>query len=420
MKISLNLNSIVSGYDSNTNFQSLEYYKLALHQWRSQIKLRSREQIILGPELLIVDEQLKKLDKEYLEIATLGRVGVGKSSLLNALLGKSHFPTSIAHGSTRTQSSILWKDYIKGDNLVELIDTPGIDEISAAAREHLALRVALSAHMVLFVIDSDLTNIDLYHIKNLITWGKPVIVVLNRIDYYLEKEKNHLIDSIAAKLPKCQMGIKLVAVEAAPRIASLSPNGKFHGKRQPSRIESLKQVLKQDLEGYGKEMVILNAFQTVNQFNNLLCRWRLQQKKYSAQKIIGIYAIIGSLGIIVNPNISVDLIFILILNTILIYHLSEIYSLKLNESKLKRLIIKIATHITLFGGISLGIQLFLLFLNKDSSMLSPRSNNFYIFSTVTITISHIFSTIYICRSIGNLTAVELLCTDYLLTRKFIP
>ena len=66
-------------------------------------------------------------------MAVFGRVGVGKSSLLNALLEEDHFSTDVAHGCTRRQErQRLAARRSAGLEGVVLVDTPGIDEIAAA------------------------------------------------------------------------------------------------------------------------------------------------------------------------------------------------------------------------------------------------------------------------------------------------
>ena len=105
--------------------------ELLLAQWRSELTLSARERAVLAPELQALDRQLQALDQRRLRVAVFGRVGVGKSSLLNALLGRSTFATDVAHGCTRHQERAAWPVDIPGLRAVELVDTPGIDVIAA-------------------------------------------------------------------------------------------------------------------------------------------------------------------------------------------------------------------------------------------------------------------------------------------------
>ena len=50
----------------------------------------------------------EKLRQSEIHIAAFGRVGTGKSSLLNALLGRTVFSTSPLHGETTSQQRSHW------------------------------------------------------------------------------------------------------------------------------------------------------------------------------------------------------------------------------------------------------------------------------------------------------------------------
>ena len=57
-----------------------------LKQWRRELTLNGREQNLLAGERLALDRQLKRLEQRHLRIAVIGRVGVGKSSLILSLI----------------------------------------------------------------------------------------------------------------------------------------------------------------------------------------------------------------------------------------------------------------------------------------------------------------------------------------------
>ena len=139
-----------------------ERCRLLLRRWRCQLQLSAREQTLLGGQLVSFDRQMQRLDNLRPRIAVFGRVGVGKSSLLNALLGQHRFATDVAHGCTRQQQSNPWQQSIAGLSGLDVVDTPGIDEVSAPARARFANRIALGSDLVLFVLDGDLSMVGLY------------------------------------------------------------------------------------------------------------------------------------------------------------------------------------------------------------------------------------------------------------------
>jgi len=113
----------------------------------------------LKAEYTQVKSMLDKLENGHIHIAVFGRVSVGKSSVLNALIGKTVFSTSILHGETKTVDMQNWAEYHDGG--VYLFDTPGINEIDGEDREAMAHNVAERVDLVLFVVDSDLTDVNI-------------------------------------------------------------------------------------------------------------------------------------------------------------------------------------------------------------------------------------------------------------------
>ena len=105
---------------------------------------------LMKPELEALNSTLNKLDSNVIRIAAFGLVSRGKSAVLNALLGEKILQTGPLNGVTQWPRSVRWQP--GGKVLVELIDTPGLDEIEGESRADMAREVVHQADLILFVV----------------------------------------------------------------------------------------------------------------------------------------------------------------------------------------------------------------------------------------------------------------------------
>ena len=146
----------------------------------------------------LLDRQLQRLQQRRLRIALFGRVGVGKSSLINALIRRPLLAADVAPGSTRRQQAVDWPGDCRADQ-GELVDTPGIDEIDAAGRARLA-SVAMGPIWAAGGGQRP-DPADLAALRTLLESGKPLQLVLNRSDRWPEQER---ANCCAASAPGCR------------------------------------------------------------------------------------------------------------------------------------------------------------------------------------------------------------------------
>ena len=161
----------------------------------------------LEQEIERLTHLLDKLDQSVIQIAAFGMVGRGKSSVLNALLGEDIFQVGPLHGVTRSVGTAKWQlEVLSEDGLlsrailpsiqqsqIQLLDTPGIDEVSGESREALACKIAQQVDIVLFIIAGDLTQVEYKALCQLREAGKPIILVFNKIDQYPETDRQAIL-----------------------------------------------------------------------------------------------------------------------------------------------------------------------------------------------------------------------------------
>lgn len=385
-----------------------ERIALLLRRWRAQLTLTPREASLLAPELSSLDRQLRRLADRRLRVAVFGRVGVGKSSLLNALLGQERFATDVAHGCTRQQQDHPWLAAIGGLAGVELVDTPGIDEIAAAARARLAARVALGSDLVLLVLDADLSRVELEALEQLLAWGKPLLLVLNRSDCWPSGELEALLASIRRRLPAAAMELTLIAVAAAPRRARLRADGRVRSEPDTPRIEPLRQVLEPLLEQQGELLLALQALRAADRFNQSLHRQRLRLGRRRAEALIGQFAALKASGVAANPVPLLDLAGGVACDSALVLQLSRLYGLPMTRSAAAELLKRLSGHNALLGGAQLGIQLLLGSLRQLLLLAAPLSGGLSLAPAAPVAVAQAALAVATTRRTGRLAALALL------------
>jgi len=117
-------------------------------------------------------------------VAVVGRPNVGKSTLINAIMGSK--VSIVTHKPQTTRHRIL-AVYTTGDTQVIFVDTPGLHRKAGKAMNRLMNRAAANAladaDLVLFVSEAmRWTDEDADVLKRLRSVDAPVVAVLNKVD----------------------------------------------------------------------------------------------------------------------------------------------------------------------------------------------------------------------------------------------
>ena len=380
---------------------TVERCQLLLEHWRSQLQLSPRDQGLLGGELRLLDRQLQRLQQRRLRIALFGRVGVGKSSLINALIRRPLLATDVAHGSTRHQQAVDWPVEIAGLTRVELVDTPGIDEIDAAGRARLASRVAMGADLVLLVVDSDLTRADLEALQTLLESGKPLQLVLNRSDRWPEQERAELLRSIRARLP---VDLPITAAAAAPRSPQIQADGRVRSTITTPQVQDLQKQLCRQLENEGTLLLAIQSLRQADRFQRACQALRLQQHRRTAQSLIGRYAAAKATGVAVNPVMALDMAGGMACDTALVLQLSRLYNLPMTPAAARLLLTRLSSHNALLGGVQLGLAA----LKQALMLLVPVSGGGSLAPAAPVALAQAALAVHASRQTGRLVAQQLL------------
>jgi GTPase SAR1 family protein len=158
-----------------------------------------------------------------LHVTLFGRVSSGKSSVVRALVPGAEPATGPRAGTTRAAGHYRWTSPA-GDTLV-LTDLPGLHEpdgsLDRSAREE-----ATRAHVVVYIVDGDLTREQYDELRELLALGKPLVLALNKMDLYdadaVAAIRSRLVERVAGA-----ERVQVVAVSAATtkEVLRVGPDG---------------------------------------------------------------------------------------------------------------------------------------------------------------------------------------------------
>jgi GTPase len=353
-------------------------YKQAQNSLRNlvaNLDLTSVEQAGLEADIEHLSEMLDKLKQSVVQIAAFGMVGRGKSSVLNALLGKDVFTAGPLHGVTKSADSANWNwdedgqnperlnsntniqlFNLKGSNSarIQLIDTPGIDEVDGETREALAQKVAKQVDLILFIIAGDLTKVEYDALARLREFGKPMLLVFNKIDQYPEADRLAIYEKIKnERVRQLLSPDEIVMVAASPLIveAVKGVDGRVKTQRHRGKpqIESLKLKILDLLDREGKSLVALNTMLYANEVNEQLVQRKMEIREEAADRLIQKGVMTKAVAIALNPVSAIDLFAGAVIDVATILSLSRLYGIPMTQKGAIDLLKNIALAM---GGIS--------------------------------------------------------------------
>src|SRR5882724_9507160 len=124
-------------------------------------------------------------------VAILGRPNVGKSTLVNALVGRK---ITIVSAKPQTTRHRILGVVNRADAQLVLVDTPGLHESTRRVMNQYMNRVAISssqdADVILFVIEAmRFTEEDMWVWERVRGLKQPLFLVINKVDRVFPKEQ---------------------------------------------------------------------------------------------------------------------------------------------------------------------------------------------------------------------------------------
>ncbi len=133
---------------------------------------------------------------DLIKIAILGKPNVGKSTLLNSILGEKKNIISKIPGTTR---DFLYSFFYNKNNNYIILDTPGIDKNYKYTKIY--FNKLFTFKIIIYIIDINigLSKYDLLNLNLILDSGKILLLVFNKCDYYPKLNKNLYIKYLHIK-----------------------------------------------------------------------------------------------------------------------------------------------------------------------------------------------------------------------------
>lgn len=367
--------------------QSLNWYASQRRHWNYPPNLELQGAV--RQDIQAMHQALAKLEQRVFKIAAFGLVSRGKSTVINALLGEKRLETGPLHGVTQWPQSVRWcsNDKIQ----IDLIDTPGLDEIAGGARAAMAQTVAHQADLILFVIAGDITQTEFTALQTLRQAQKPLLLVFNKIDLYPEQDQQQIFAQLQSLTPAGEDSpifsaedIVLVAAEPPPIMVRVeygnSPKGsrpspalEERWEKPAPQLDQLRQKIFTILNRDGSQLLALNALRQVEQAEKNIATKTIEIRTAEADQLIGKYMRYKALAIAMNPIGLLDLTASLITDLLLIRSLARMYGLPITSYEAGRIWKKVLIGA---GGILLSQWVSALFLGlqKTASLVENPGN----------------------------------------------
>lgn len=349
-----------------------------LNRYAQKLRLSKRNsdtvelQASLKTDLNEISNALDKLNYTLLRIAVFGLVSRGKSAVVNALLGQKLLPTGPLHGVTQYPRSVYWS--VPNGSLpnatlqVELVDTPGLDEVGGQTRATMAREVAYQADLILFVIAGDLTRTEYLALAELQESRKPILLVFNKADLFPDQDRQAIYRKLQALFDQegfAQAGgrdrpflrpedIVLVSAEPPPLQVQVewADGSVTHEWETPQpQISELRHKLVSIITQEGKSLMAINALRLAREREAAIAHKTLQLHADEAEDLIWQFTRWKAIAVAVNPIAVLDLLGGAVTDLLMIRALAKLYGLPMTNHEANRLLRSILYSA---GGLLLG------------------------------------------------------------------
>lgn len=295
------------------------------------------------------------LARGEIQVVVFGTGSAGKTSLVNAIMGRIVGQVNAPMGTTQVGETYCLR--LKGlERKILITDTPGILEAGVAGteREQLARALATEADLLLFVVDNDLRRSEYEPLKGLAEIGKRSLLVLNKTDLYTDEDQEAILTKLRQRVKDYIASNDVVAIAANPQPAQLETGEIFQPEPDiVSLLRRMASVLRAEGEDLVADNILLQSLRLGEEARKLID----SQRRRQADKIVDRYQWIGAGVVSVTPLPVVDLLATAAVNAQMVVEIGRVYGCDLNMERGRELALSLGKTIAGLGIVKGAIEL---------------------------------------------------------------
>ena len=280
-------------------------------------------------------ELQQRQQRETIYVVLFGPVSAGKSSLIKALTGDASIETDPRAGTTRYIAHYALPDDEQAD--ITLTDAPGIldtdpDKVARARDE------ARRAHLVVYVTDGELTRDQYQEISELLAFGRPLVIALNKIDRYAPEDLEAIKRRIAERAPD----VPVIAVRAGgtEEVIRVMPDGSEQrvARERPADISALRDAIRDAATRRGRRLTELRDQSLLSLGAEKLHASIAEYRRGQAEKLVKQYTRKAMLGAMAAVTPGTDLLIQGYLGVSMAKALANLYEVRVREMDLEQFV----------------------------------------------------------------------------------
>lgn len=265
-------------------------------------------------------------------ISLFGSASTGKSSLIHALIPQAQVATDVVKGTT-----IAAQHHTYGQ--LEITDLPGFDAVDQDELTQLALEESQRAHVVVFLLNTDLARSEMVLFEKLNQWHKPMVLALNKVDNYSSQQIQQITAAIESKI-KQQYPVVMINTGGFKQVITEQADGSQSRSTEPVKpnikplLDAIEQVVSDNPEAlhrFRDAGILMLAEQKLNtasrEFN-----WEVAEQTIDRHTK---RAIVGALASVAPGS---DLVIQGTIGTQLVRELCQLYDVPVNQLQIDQVL----------------------------------------------------------------------------------